>query len=581
MVIHKLKEFYNNLKIKNKLFLILFTLILFVSVFNMFSVQISYNIYDGQLINQSSVILNLYSTNIENELRKIEALTFSILSDHKVQSHLKQIKNDASNSYERTIAINEFTKRLMAEAQTESYISSIGFIDNNGTEYSVGRHTKPMNDSQKNQVITIAKEESGGIAWMSAFDEENHIIAAREIRATENMEPLAVLLIRLDLENLVNRHISMESRYKPILMILSGETAIFGSKNDVDFSTDKVLAYKTRPYYIENINAEKYLIYYGVSNYTNWTYVHMLPYENIFYGISIMRTVMIAVYAMILLAFIFIGVKFANGITKPIIALSSRMKMVEHGNFDIIISGNGMNKAGDEIGQLEYDFKIMVNRINALINENYVKQLLIKEWELKTLQSQINPHFLYNTLASINGLAKMNGQDKISTMVKALGNLLRCAIKNKEIKITIKEEMGLLNDYIAIQKIRYGERLNFETDIDQEILDCSILKLTLQPIVENSIQYGLENLTGICNIKLKGYRAHDFIIISISDNGIGMSEDLLDKLRKMEFEPKGFGVGLKNINERIKLIFGDKYGLSFESKLNEGATVHIHLPIES
>ena len=235
---------------------------------------------------------------------------------------------------------------------------------------------------------------------MSAFDEENHIIAAREIRAMENMEPLAVLLVRLDLENLINRHISMESRYKPILMILSEETAVFGSKNDVDFSMDKLLTYKAHPYYIENINDEKYLIFYGISNYTNWTYVHMLPYENIFYSIGIMRTVMIAVYALIFFVFILIGVKFANGITKPIIALSNKMKMVEHGNFDIVISENDTDRAGDEISQLEYDFKIMVNRINALINENYVKQLLIKEWELKTLQSQINPHFLYNTLAS-------------------------------------------------------------------------------------------------------------------------------------------------------------------------------------
>lgn len=173
----------------------------------------------------------------------------------------------------------------------------------------------------------------------------------------------------------------------------------------------------------------------------------------------------------------------------------------------------------------------------------------------------------------------MNGQQKISAMVKSLSNLLRGAIRNKEIVITIREEINLLKDYITIQKIRYGERLDFSMEADEEILDCSILKLTLQPIVENSITHGLENLTGPCKISVTAKRIQDLIRIEVTDNGPGISEDILTKLRNMEIESKGFGIGLSNIDKRTKLIFGEKYGLVFESELRKGTTVGIELPV--
>jgi len=569
---------FRNLKIKNKLLILMFALILFVSFSSMFALQISYNIYDEQLINQSSVILNLYSTNIESELRKMEALTFSILSDQKVQSYLKNIYAE-NKSYERTVAISAFSQRLMAEAQAESYIASMGFIDNEGTAYGVGRHTKLFDDSEKNKLVSAAREKKGGITWLKSSGEDNIIVAARDIRALENMESLAVLFIRIDLNNLINRYVSMESKYKSNLLILSDNRIIYDNTDDLNFDINEFLKSRVRSYYVDNINDEKYLIYYGTSKYTDWTYVNILPYDNIFQNITRMRTTMIVVFILVLAATTLIGTRFANGITKPITVLSSKMEKVRDGNFDLSPMNNENIFSNDEIGWLNNDFNVMINRINTLINENYVKQLLIKETELKALQSQINPHFLYNTLASINALAKMHGQDKISAMVKSLGNLLRSAVKNKEIVISIREEIGLLNDYITIQKIRYGERLDFSLEADEELLENSILKLTLQPIVENSITHGLENLTGTCRISVTAKQFQDLIRIEVTDNGPGIDEDVLEKLKNMELESKGFGIGLSNIDKRIKLIFGEKYGIQFKSRLDKGTTVCIELPV--
>ncbi len=573
----KLLNYYKSLKIKKKLLLILFTLIFSISLLSLLALQISFNIYDEQLVNQSSVILNLYSTNIETELRKIENLSFSILSDPKVQAYLKVIKAEET-SYERYKAIDDFTQKLMAESQNESYISSIGFIDKEGNEYIVGRNTLLLNKARKDRVIDEAKEKKGRILWAEPSEDDNCIIAAREIRAKENMEALAILVIRLDLGKLISQHSSMQSKYKSNLLILSGDKTIFSNDSSASFDKVKYIANNLQSYYVQNINDRKFLISYGMSSYTNWTYVNILPYNDIFQGIAAMRLIMVAAYILIFFAAVFIGMKFANGITKPIISLSKKMKKVEQGDFEIAGAESPAINSSDEIGQLDYDFTIMVNEINTLINENYVKQLLIKETELKALQAQINPHFLYNTLASINGLARMNGQDKISAMVKALGNLLRSAVRNHELVIPLREELNLLNDYVTIQKIRYGDRLEFSIDVEEELKEASILKLTLQPLVENSINYGLENLTGVCRIEVKAFRLTDSMRISISDNGPGMSEDTLEKLKSKELESKGLGIGLKNIDERIKLIFGEEYGLFFESRLNHGTTVSVHLP---
>ncbi|NMA65055.1 MAG: sensor histidine kinase [Clostridiaceae bacterium] len=573
----KILKFYKAQKIKNKLFLILFTLLFSVSFLSFISIQISYSIYDSQLVSQSSVILNLFSTNIEIELKKIENMTFSILSDPKVQSYLNIIKTEGS-SYEKYKATDDFIQRLMSESQNENYISSISFLDLNNNEYIVGRSAVILDDNRKKEVIERAKAKNGGIVWIEPSIDDNCIIAAREIRATGTMESLATLVVRLDPDKLIDRHLGAESKYESNILILSDNKLVFSNEKSIGLDDVKTINSNIRSYQVQTINDKKFLINYGMSSYTDWTYINILPYDNIFQGIAAMRLIMVAAFVLILLVVSFMGIKFADGITKPIIALTQKMKKAEQGDFRSSNLESISNDYTDEIGQLEHDFSIMVDKINTLINENYVKQLLIKETELKALQAQINPHFLYNTLASINGIARMNGQKQISAMVKALGNLLRSAMKNNETVITLDEELSLLNDYVTIQKIRYGARLVFGVEADDELKEYIIPKLTLQPIVENSINYGLESLTEECCINVKTIMHPEYFSIAIEDNGPGMSEETLEKFRKKILVPKGTGIGLKNIDERIKLIFGENYGLFIESNLNKGTRVNIHLP---
>ena len=166
-------------------------------------------------------------------------------------------------------------------------------------------------------------------------------------------------------------------------------------------------------------------------------------------------------------------------------------------------------------------------------------------------------------------------------MVKSLANLVRNSISNKENIIKIDEELKLLNDYITIQKIRFEDRLDFSDLVEEDIKNCYILKMTLQPIVENSIKYGLESLTGVCKITVKSQKQKDFLQIIVSDNGVGMTKGFLSKIESGETKSNGTGIGIKNIDERIKLFFGEEFGLSVISEPNEGTTVIIRIPYES
>ena len=232
----------------------------------------------------------------------------------------------------------------------------------------------------------------------------------------------------------------------------------------------------------------------------------------------------------------------------------------------------------DEMGLLHRTFRLMVERINTLITENYANQLLIKETEFKALQAQINPHFLYNTLESINWIAKVNKQTKISSMVESLAFLLRNSISMKEEILTLGEELEVVESYVTIQKYRFDDRLIFELDVPERLLGRRLPKLTLQPLLENAIHYALEPTIGKSRIVVHAELTDDELLVSVEDDGPGMPEDTLERLRSGELKARGKGIGLLNIDERIKLAFGERYGLRIESEPGRGARVIVALP---
>ncbi len=283
------------------------------------------------------------------------------------------------------------------------------------------------------------------------------------------------------------------------------------------------------------------------------------------------RTVLIAgaVTLALISALLFAALRIANGITKPIIELSENIKMVGEGDFTV----RSVNSLDDEIKTLSIAFDTMVGRIGELVEDVKRKQQDLRKTELQLLQSQINPHFLYNTFDTIIWLAEDNQMKQVVDITTSLSMFFRTSLSRGQDFITIKEEEAHVRSYLEIQSVRYRDILSYEVHIPEEVYEVRVPKLTLQPLVENALYHGIKYKRGSGHISVSARKDEGRLIFEVSDDGIGMTSEQLEKLNGVLQNMKdngGGSVGCLNVNKRIKLYFGENYGLSFESEYGSG-----------
>lgn len=572
----RLRTFYRNLQIKHKLFTVHFLIVLIVCSVSLAALQVGLKIYDNLLYRESAQVLNLSTIGIENEIKKVESFSYYIISNPVIQRDLERIKTAALSQYERSLIENELVQLLWG-LRFEKNILSVNIIDAYGNQYSGGSQ---IPEPTVSDIIPKAVAGQGVMVIGERLADDSSLICARQIRAIRDLslESLGTLLIRINIDQLVEQYTSGQGSFDVNLLILSGEVPIYYrdqfSKqvgNDLQFKGDN-------GYFLKKIAGRNLFVAFNKSTFTGWTYINIIPYNSIFQRIILLRGIMLLIFGLLFITTIYLSMRLARSLTRPIEELTLKMKRVENGEFEMADEEWAVSQRTDEVGILQKDFAMMVQKIDTLIKEDYTKEILIKDAQLKALQAQINPHFLYNTLDSINWLAKLNGQREIAVMVESLGNLLRSAISGKEPIITLAEEVRLLQDYLTIQKMRFGDRLRYQLDIDGEWLGLKVPKLILQPLVENSINYGLENTLAECRITVKAVSDADCLKITVTDNGPGIPEEVLEKLAQGDFKPKGSGLGLQNIDHRLKLIFGEEFGLGISSEPGKGTTVLVRIP---
>ena len=256
------------------------------------------------------------------------------------------------------------------------------------------------------------------------------------------------------------------------------------------------------------------------------------------------------------------------------------MRDVHADNLDNFIKSDEDNK-DDELGELINNYNYMISKMSKLVSDQYKYGKAVKNAELKALQSQINPHFLYNTLDMINWMSYKNMNSEISTAVKSLAKFYKLSLNKGNDLTYIGDELDHVSLYVKIQNMRYRNRISLEINISEEINNYLIPKITLQPIVENSISHGIlakGNVNG--KITISGDILNDEIYLNVYDDGIGIEKEKLPLLLSSEeIETNGSGYGLKNINQRLTLLYGESYGLSFNSTYGYGTTVTIKLPL--
>ena len=296
-------------------------------------------------------------------------------------------------------------------------------------------------------------------------------------------------------------------------------------------------------------------------------------------GILLIFTAVLCIIAGILLA-----LYFSRSVTDPIIHLSR--KMSSQSGDQLTLSGRYQNRT-DEIGVLYNQYNAMAEELNNAIRTNYQSKLISLDAQMKSLEARINSHFLFNTLEAINSIALIEGSSRITTMSMALGNMFRYAIKTQSELVTLEDEINHVVDYVSIQSIRFEQCFSFRLHIPESMKSLKVLKLILQPIVENSFSHGLKNCQFGNLISVFGFSFDTYFCIYVVDNGKGMEKEQLDALNMSFMEEPEFtelghrtsqSIGLKNIHARIELYYGKGYGLSARSKPGRGTLVCIKLP---
>lgn len=541
------------------------------------AIQIALNIHREIICQEAVKVLNFATKSIEDELKQIEKYSYNIITDQVLQDTLEKLKNSLS-VYERGVIGKELTDRLW-EWRFERNISSVNLIDYNGNQYAGG---DLIPKELALGIVGQVAQEEGSMVFLEPVDDDPSIIGARAIRKVRELSlaPLGTLMIRVDTGKLIQQLTFDALENHEYLMISSGERMVYSSFPDLEMSA-VVADYKANgDYRVVKLNGKNYFVIYNKSPFTNWLYTNILPYDHIFKQVIQMRKMVLLIFCALFLFALVISLWMAGNLTKPIHQLITQMKLVESGEFEESVAQEPDAERNDEIGTLQRSFMIMVQKINTLIQENFKKQILIKDAQLRALQAQINPHFLYNALESINWRAKINQQKDISQMIEALGNLLHNAMSDRQHLVTVKEELNLIQDYIHIQKVRFGARLNFTIELDERWEQLLIPKLALQPLVENAINHGLEKMIEPCAIRVSATESGSFLLLKVEDNGPGIPPAILQKFKKQAIEPHNLGIGLKNIDERLKLIYGQAYGITIASQEGEGTMVIVKIPKE-
>ena len=309
------------------------------------------------------------------------------------------------------------------------------------------------------------------------------------------------------------------------------------------------------------------------SEENNWTF-YLYKSQNAISG-SVRRLLLeeIPLMAGCCMIILFLGLAFSRLFTRKIEELTRNMDRVNHGSREVTVSSN----SEDEVGILINSFRSMMDEINRLIDEVYLNKIALKEYELKALQAQINPHFLYNTLSMMNWMAIRSGQMQISKVTLALSTFYRTALSKGEDMVTVESCIRNMEAYLEIQLTMHDNNFTVEWETDPEIKDEKMPKLLLQPVVENAIEHGIdEKEEGDKKISLSFKGVGDDVVITVRDNGMGMEQEKAETL--VTYQAKGYG--LKNVNDRIRLLYGEEYGIQIFSAPGEGTNVVMRFPKE-
>ncbi|CAM4457689.1 cache domain-containing sensor histidine kinase [Paenibacillus tarimensis] len=337
----------------------------------------------------------------------------------------------------------------------------------------------------------------------------------------------------------------------------------------------------SRGSFYQEVNGERQLHIYTTSPNTNWKVIISIPVHELMRDSIVTRNVTWAATFLTIGAALILSIVFSFTLTKPLRKMMRLMRTVQQGDFNVKFPVRNR----DEIGQLGSQFNRMITRIDELIQDIYQMEAKKKEAELHALQTQINPHFMYNTLEAIRMVAELNDDDKAADMLAVFGKLLRYSVGNLSQHTTLEREIQHVKDYVSLLNYRYPGRFCLDISLPPQLADYPMIRLMLQPIVENAVYHGLDDRKRQMVIGVKAWLDERYLTVQIHDDGVGVHADKLARLnlsfrQVVQSDQEHGGIGLKNINERIKLHYGSGYGLQASAREGGGTVVTMLFPTE-
>lgn len=576
----KFKRF-RDFSIRTKLIIgfltILLPLVLILSiVFYSYSAEIVLK----QSLEQTREIVEQFSISLDNYMglmrNKMEILADSPTIQEELNTHQdkEDIKNDSFYSRNKRI------RRIMLQIYSSVTMNDVEIYGINETNHYLSLWSKKYEIPDKDILFENANLSKGRSVLVNNINDADTIQMIKMVKDLQTYKPIGYIRFGL-------KRNYIEKMAKNINFGSDGSVVIFDENlNKIsgiahDSALSKLL--KEKPStgnfsYSEGKN--EYTAVHIHSDSTGWTTVGVIPLRYINKDLAGIQYLTVIIIVLTIIIGVTVSVIIAQSLILPLENTVNALEKFSRGDFAVRLKENRC----DEIGKLNRIFNKAIKEINELMQKVTQSEILNKEMEFKTLQSQMNPHFLYNTLDTINWLAFKEKQTEICNLVAAISSLIRASISNKKSIITIEQELDYVKNYIYIQHIRYKDRFDIIYDIDESLLKQAVPKLIIQPIVENAIIHGIENSKNKNLLYISVKRENECIIIIVKDTGIGMTDEKVSELLKEPLNAEGdeqkahTNLGLYAVHKRIQLMYGDLYGLTVQSQAGEGTTVTLHIP---
>lgn len=522
-------------------------------------------------------ILKQTREGLESFTNDIEFVSKNILGDEQVQEYLKIYGGNGTDL--GRISVSYTIQPIM---QHRPIISTISIFNEEQIYCQFGTLVTEENE----EYLDAVKELKGKGLWTSAYcytspmlpqNADTYVVSfLRVINDMYSMNPLAIERISMDESSICELYSALNPS-EGTMFIVDQEGSIVSSTDKTMLGTQvQIDDYVTPTSGQEGwfLQENRIHFYYWLSN-PDWLVIQTVP-SNIFDSNTTASSW--AFYVCLLLTALFALLFYRTQertVIRPVKAMVEQTKRFQNGTTKIEMCTTG----NDEIAVLNKAFVDMSVSIKQLIEREYKSKLAQKEIELAYMQSQINPHFLYNTLESIRWMAVLRQQPEIADQVEALSRLFRRVLNEGRSTTTVKEELEHVDLYMKLMQNRFGEKLRYEKYVDESLLNCRVLHLVLQPLVENAIVHGIEKKRANGYVRVTVCQSEDSIFYLVEDNGAGANEEqILRQMRNEDASKCAFA--LRNIDDRIKFRYGEKYGLTFRSAEGRGTTVTVQIPIK-